>query len=250
MWKDRKISVIFPTYAESRSVRMAIEQALETGVVDEVIVINNNAEPGTSEEIAKTSAREVFEVKQGYGHAIRRGLAEARGDLIIVSEPDGTFAGADIMKLLAYAGDFPVVFGTRTCTSLFARNEHANMSMAIRYGNVAVAKLIEVLFNASTLTDVGCTMRLFDRKAVLQVMPACRSGGSDFGLELMLAVITSGIRWIQIPVFYKPRVGKSSVTGDIKKAVMLGLCMFTLVVRMRARTTVRLRRRNQVLSEV
>jgi len=247
--KNRKISVIFPTYAESGSVRRAIEQTAATKVVDEIIVVNNNAEPGTSEEIAKTSAREVFEQKQGYGHAIRRGLAEARGDLIIVSEPDGTFAGADIMKLLAYADDFPVVFGTRTCTSLFAKNEDANMRLIIRYGNVVVAKLVEVLFNTSTLTDVGCTMRLIDRRALAAIFPSFESGGSDFGLEMMLHVIVSGIRWIQIPVFYKPRVGKSSITGDIRKAVMLGLRMSALVVRIRARTISRPRGRNQVLSE-
>ena len=39
-----------------------------------MLVVNNNAQPGTSEEVAKTDAREVFETKQGYGHATRRGL--------------------------------------------------------------------------------------------------------------------------------------------------------------------------------
>ena len=210
---------------------MSVEQALETGVVDEIIVINNNAEQGTSAEVAKTSAREVFEVKQGYGHAIRRGFSETRGDLIVVSEPDGTFTGKDILKLLAYADDFPVVFGTRTCTALYAGNEQANMRMFVRYGNVMIAKLIELLFNTVTLTDVGCTMRLFDRKALASIAPSFRSGGSDFGLELMLLTITSNIRWVQIPVSYRPRVGKSSVTGDLNKALALGLRMVVLVAR-------------------
>lgn len=231
MWKGKQVSVVFPTYAEKNSIRRAIEEVLATGWVDEVVVVNNNAASGTSEEVAKTPAREIFESKQGYGHAIRRGLQEAQGDLIIVSEPDGTFAGKDVYKLLVYSDDFPVVFGTRTCTSLFAKGEYANMGMLIRYGNVAVAKLVEVLFNTSTLTDVGCTMRLLDRKVLETVKPAFRSGGSYFGLELMLSVFTSGIGFIQIPVSYRPRVGKSSVTGDLDKAIKLGFQMVVLVLR-------------------
>ena len=52
-------------------------------------MINNNAAPGTSEEVARThGAREIHESRQGYGFAIRRGLREARSDYIIVCEPD------------------------------------------------------------------------------------------------------------------------------------------------------------------
>jgi hypothetical protein len=61
-----------------------------------------------------TRARVVRETAQGYGHALRRGLREATGDLVIMAEPDGTFVGRDVMKLLAYADDFEMVCGTRT----------------------------------------------------------------------------------------------------------------------------------------
>src|SRR5215469_7429966 len=101
MWWGRKVSIILPTYNEKDSIRASIEEFLATGVVDEIIVVNNNAVPGTSEEVAKTTAREVLEPRQGYGAAIKRGFREARGDLIIVSEPDGTFSARDVRKMLA-----------------------------------------------------------------------------------------------------------------------------------------------------
>ncbi len=114
MWQGKKISVIFPTYNEKDSIRAAVLDFFATGVVDEVIVVNNNAAPGTDEEVAGTGATLVYETKQGYGHAIRKGFEVAVGDGVIVSEPDGTFAGRDVVKLLAYAEDCDVVFGTRT----------------------------------------------------------------------------------------------------------------------------------------
>ena len=114
MWKSQFISVILPTYNEKDSIAGSIGEFFDTGLVDEVLVINNNAAAGTSEEVAKTAAREIHEPLQGYGNAIRRGFREARGDLIIVCEPDGTFFGKDVIKLLAFSDDFDVVYGTRT----------------------------------------------------------------------------------------------------------------------------------------
>ena len=75
VWRGNSVSVVLPTYNEKDSIRSVIRGFEAVGVVDEIIVVNNNAAPGTSEEVAPTSAREVVETRQGYGAAIRRGLA-------------------------------------------------------------------------------------------------------------------------------------------------------------------------------
>ncbi len=49
MWKGRTVSVILMTYAEKDSIRSVIEGFAATGVVDEIVVVNNNAQPGTAE---------------------------------------------------------------------------------------------------------------------------------------------------------------------------------------------------------
>lgn len=227
MWRNHRVSVILPTYNERDSIRDVIEQFFATGYVDEVIVVNNNAAEGTSEEVAKTRAREVFEPKQGYGAAIQRGLCEATGDYIVVSEPDGTFLGRDIIKLLAYAEDFDYVIGTRTSRELVWRG--ANMGFLLKWGNWAVGKMTEFLFNSTILTDVGCTMRLIKRQALETIQDQFTRTGNDFGLEMTLLVIVNGIRFMEIPVNYKRRVGQSSVTGSKWKAFLLGLSMIQLV---------------------
>lgn len=233
MWNGRTVSVVFGTYAEKDSIRGVIDDFFATGVVDEVVVVNNNAEPGTAEEVEKTAARQVFEPKQGYGHAYQRGLAEATGDLLILCEPDGTFLARDALKLLAFADDCDAVFGTRTTRELIW--EDANMGTLLKWGNWAVAKLVEVLFNTSHLSDVGCTYRLLTRETLEKIRPYFTVGGSHFGPELMLLVIASGARFVEVPVNYLPRIGTSSVTGDPVKAVTLGLQMIAYVLRFRLR---------------
>ena len=114
MWRGKTVAVILPTYNERDSIRAAAFDFRCDGLADEVIVVNNNAAPGTSEEVAGSGARELFEPRQGYGNALLCGIDNCYADLIVFAEPDGTFSGHDLLKLLAYSDDVPVVFGTRT----------------------------------------------------------------------------------------------------------------------------------------
>jgi len=227
MWKSQFISVILPTYNEKDSIAGVIGEFYDTGLVDEVLVINNNAAPGTSEEVAKTPAREIHEPLQGYGNAIRRGFREARGDLIIVCEPDATFFGKDVIKLLAFSDDFDVVYGTRTSEEFIWTG--ANMGFFLKWGNYAVAKMMEFLFNTVCLTDVGCTYRLIKRPVLREIEPHFTVGGSHFGPEMMLITVLKRLKIVQIPVNYRPRVGESAVTGDLVKAFFLGLKMIGMI---------------------
>jgi glycosyltransferase involved in cell wall biosynthesis len=241
MWHDKKVSVIFPTYNEKDSIRAAIQEFFAGGLVDEIVVVNNNAAPGTDEEVAGTGAKLIHEHAQGYGRAIWRGLKEATGDLLIISEPDGTFSGNDVIKLLAYSDDVPVVFGTRTVRVLVWRG--ANMGLFLKWGNYAVGKMMEFLFNTTILTDVGCTMKLFHRSAYERIAPQFSVGGSAFGPEMMLLTILNKIPFVEIAVNYRERVGKSSVTGSKVRAAFLGTEMILMILKYRILSWLRLRPR-------
>ena len=234
MWNDKKVSVVLMTYAERDSIRNVIDGFYATGMVDEVLVVDNNAQEGTREQVAMTQARLVHEPKQGYGHATRRGLLEASGDLIVVAEPDGTFLPDDLIKLLAYSANCDAVFGTRTTRELIWAG--ANMSGFLRWGNWAVAKLVEVLFNTTHLSDMGCSYRLWRRETARHIAERMTVGESHAGAEVLVLTIACGARFVEVPVNYLPRVGKSSVTGSPVEAVKVGLKMIELVLRTRLRT--------------
>jgi glycosyltransferase involved in cell wall biosynthesis len=234
MWNDQRVAVVLPTFNERGSIAGVIKGFEALGIVDDVIVVNNNAAPGTSDEVASTGAREVFEAAQGYGAAIRRGLREAKdADLICVCEPDGTFEPRDLHKLLPFTAECEVVFGSRTVSTYIWHG--ANMGWFLRWGNWAVAKMIEVLYNTVYLSDVGCTMRVLSRGVADAIEPCYTKNGSSFGLEQLVLVVSSGATFVQVPVNYRPRVGESAVTGDLSKAVRLGLEMIGIALRSRLR---------------
>ena len=59
MWNGKRVAVVLPTYNEKDSIADCVRRFEAEEAVDEVIVVNNNAAQGTSEEVATTGAREV-----------------------------------------------------------------------------------------------------------------------------------------------------------------------------------------------
>ena len=231
MFNGKIVSVILPTYNEKDSIQKVIQDFYAIPEVDEVIVINNNAAHGTSEEVAKTKAKEIIEPIQGYGSAIMRGFKEAKGDLLVVCEPDDTFAAKDIYKFLAFSEDVDIVYGSRTVSNFIWKG--ANMGFILKWGNWAVAKMLEFLFNTNYLSDVGCTYRIVKKDVIQSMLPHLKVKSNFFGPEMMVRGYLMKYKCIQIPVNYKERVGTSSVTGDIKKAIVLGFQMIILIIAMR-----------------
>lgn len=231
MYGSRRVTIVFPAYNEEPNIRQAVEDFFLAGVVDEVIVVDNNSRDRTAEEAGKTGARVVRETNQGYGHALRRGLKEATGDLVILAEPDGTFMGRDVLKLLAYADDFDMVCGTRTTRELVW--EQANMGWFLRIGNWTVAKILQFLFDGPSLSDCGCTLRLTHRHALERIQDGLTVGGSHFLPEMVILGLKRNLRIIEIPVNYRGRVGESKITGNLRGTLQTGFRMIALILRLR-----------------
>ncbi|MEA2037375.1 MAG: glycosyltransferase family 2 protein [Nanoarchaeota archaeon] len=228
MWKKKKVSVVFPAYNEEENIKNSIEDFFSTKVVDEIIVVDNNSKDRTASEVKKTKAKLVSEKRQGYGWANRRGLSEATGYYIITAEPDGTFIGKDVIKLLVYADDFEVVFGTRTSKELIWKG--AKMNWFLRFGNLFVAKLLEYIHNGPCLTDVGCSMKLIKRDALDKIRGKFTVGGSHFSPEFMVLAIKNKLKCAEIPVNYKSRIGESKITSNFWKSLKLGLVMIGSII--------------------
>ena len=225
------MSVVLPAYNEEQGIREAVNSFFATNVVDEVIVVNNNSTDGTVEEALKTRATLVHEHSQGYGAALTRGLKEATGDYIILAEPDGTFDSNDVIKLLSYAIDFDLVCGTRTTRELIW--SEANMGWFLRFGNIVVAKWLEVLHNTCSLSDCGCTLRLIHRESLQMFLPFLTVKGSHFLPEMVILARKCGLRIVEIPVNYRGRKGLSKITGTLKGTLKTGTNMIILITRYR-----------------
>lgn len=228
MWNGKSVSVVLPAFNEEIHVRQAVEEFFASSVVDEVLVVDNNSTDRTASEARTAQARVVREIRQGYGAALRRGLREATGDLVVLSEPDGTFVALDILKLLAYCEEFDLVLGTRTTREMIWKG--ANMRWHMRTANAGVAKFLELLHNTPSLSDCGCTLRLIRKEALRKILPHLTVTGSHFLPEMVLLARKFDLRMVEIPVNYRSRKGVSKITGSLRKAASTALRMIGLIL--------------------
>lgn len=227
MYLKKKVSVVIPAYNEERAIGKTVKD-FSKPYVDEIIVVDNNSTDRTAKLAKKAGAKVILEKKQGYGFAIQRGLREASGDVIIITEADQTFRGNDMKKLLVFIEDADMVVGTRTCMELVSKD--ANMGLYLRFGNIFIAKALELFYGDVRLTDVGCTFRAIKRESLKKIVNKFRVGGSHFSPEMVLEALKSGLKVVEVPVNYGKRVGKGKITSAGKwKAFKVGLRMLWLI---------------------
>lgn len=231
VFRDKKVSLIFPAYNEEKNITHAIQDFNNIGVFDEILVVDNNSNDNTARFAKGKHVRVIKELKQGYGFALQRGLREAKGDYIVLCEPDNTFNANDTLRLLAYIHAYDMVAGTRTNTHYIQKG--ANMGFFLRIGNITVAKLLQFLYHTNSLTDCGCTLRVLRAPLVKKILPRLTVGASHFLAHLVVQTALVNGSILEIPVDYRTRVGVSKITGSFKKSVQVGLRMILAILKNR-----------------
>lgn len=226
----KKISLIIPAYNEAGSIGYVINDFKSK--VDEIVVVDNNSEDDTA-KLARKLGAEVFQGSfKGYGEALRVGMEKAVGDILILTEADGSFTSRDLGKILEYLKDADMVVGTRTTKQMI--EQAANMSPFLRWGNIIAAKLIELLWwkrHQPRLTDIGCTYRGVWKDAYSKVRDRLKTDGPGFSPEMIIELMNFNMRIIEIPVTYHGRLaGVSKFSGSFFIVVSTGLRMLKLII--------------------
>ncbi|MBZ0253392.1 MAG: glycosyltransferase family 2 protein [Candidatus Methylomirabilis sp.] len=233
MWKGNKVSVVIPAYNEEETIAAVVGAFKKNEYVDEVLVVNNNSKDRTDEEARSAGARVVLETNPGYGNALRRGMEDAEGEIMVLTEADGSFSAGDVVKFLAYIEDAGMVIGTRTTRQMLGQG--ARMNFIIRLANIGVAKLFELFWfftNETRFSDVGCTYRALWKSTYRQIRAGLTATGPEFSPEMMAEVIRCRIKVIEIPVRYGPRLGgESQHSGTYFKLTRTALKMLRVLVR-------------------
>jgi len=241
MYNGKTVSIVFPAYNEEKGIEKAVKEFQSIQVIDKVYVINNNSKDNTEALARQAGALVINETKQGYGNALRRGLKEADTDYIVLCEPDATFIGKDINKLLSYASEFKMVMGTRTTRELIWKA--ANMGWFMRKGNYVVGKFLELVFNGPSLSDCGCTFRLIQKDLAKEMNPFLTVGASHFLPEMVILALLMEAPIIEIPLNYRGRIGESKITGSLKGTIITGVMMIVTIFRYWAKTLLGFRKK-------
>ncbi len=202
------ISVVIPALNEKEGIAQTISsvpmgELEEMGYGVQVLVVDNGSTDGTADLAMRAGADVVCQPKRGYGSALKAGFAEARGDIIVTGDADGTYPLHDIPRLVGVLVTENLDFLT---TNRFALMDEGAMSGRNRLGNAVLSLATRVLFRIDLL-DSQSGMWVF-RKVLLNRL-SVESDSMAFSQELKIeACCSSGCRWKEVPINYRPRLGK------------------------------------------
>lgn len=227
-----RTSVVIPCYNEAASIQGVIQDFAPH--VDEVLVMDNESQDGSAEIARREGAVVYSQPLDGYGDALKKGMDLASGDILILVEADGTFRAKDLGKFLEFLKDSDMTIGTRTTREMIEQG--ANMVGLLRWGNVVVGKLVEVLWwgHEPRFTDVGCTYRALWKETYQRIRPQLTRKDAAFSPEMMIEMLRVHGRVIEIPVsYYRRKGGESKHSGSLIHSIRTGLIMLNLIFRRR-----------------
>jgi len=231
--RDARVHVALTAFNDEEAIARAVRDFKRVPEVDRLVVVDNASRDGTARAATDAGAdRVVVEPVPGYGSCCMRALAEGAedADVVVLCEGDCTFSANDVRKLIAYLENADLVLGTRATQEL--RERGTQMDWLINPANQAMAKLVQLRFWGTRLTDVGCTYRAMRVEAYRRLAPHLRVRGNHFSPHMFIEALKLDLRVIEVPVAFRRRVGESKGVGSNKlKAARVAIAMLGLVYR-------------------
>jgi glycosyltransferase involved in cell wall biosynthesis len=198
-----KLTVVMPVYNEQATLRQAIERVLAVPFEIELLCIDDGSQDGSRETLLELEKRHpqiralIQERNSGKGAALRRGIADARGDFVIVQDADLEYDPSDYKTLLdpLIQGKADVVYGSR----FLGGDPHRVLYFWHSVGNRILTLLSNCLTNIN-LTDMETCYKAF-RRVVIQSIPI-EEDRFGFEPEITIKVAKRRLRIYEVGISY------------------------------------------------
>jgi glycosyltransferase involved in cell wall biosynthesis len=201
-----KISVVIPAFNEEKAVGMVVEEVQRTlkGVDFEVIVVDDGSADKTYETAKKCGVKVIkHSSNKGKVAAIRTGIANSTGDIIVLTDADYTYPAEyipEFIKILDEGAD--MVLGSRIKKGL------GNIPFFNRIGNILFSMMISYI-GCVHITDGQTGYRAFRKKDFEKLDVNAR--GLEFETKMTVKAAKNGYNIVEVPVEYRPRIGRSKL---------------------------------------
>jgi len=219
------VAVIIPARNEAAALEHVLRE-IPRSHVQEVFVVDNGSTDATADVARQGGARVVSEPVAGYGRACLAGLAalDDTTDVVVFMDGDRSDYPEDLPLLLApiSEGRADLVIGSRT-----AHAQRGSLTPQQRFGNWLACRLLRWLYGVR-YTDLG-PFRAIRRDALRRLQ--MRDQAFGWTVEMQAKAAQVGLRAVEVPVRYRPRIGRSKISGTLSGTVRAGWGILSTIAR-------------------
>ena len=198
-----ELTVVLPCLNEAETLAVCIRKAKASiaglGIDGEVVIADNGSTDG-SQDIARAEGARVVDVPiRGYGAALTAGIADAKGEFVIMGDADDRYDLSNLGPFVeALRGGADLVMGNRFAGGI----EPGAMPALHRYlGNPVLTAVGRILFR-SPVKDFHCGLRGFRREAILEL--DLRTTGMEFASEMVVKATLNKLNIVEVPTTLSP----------------------------------------------
>ena len=202
-----KLSIIIPIFNEEKTIEKTMAEVLNSSIdfEKEIILIDDGSTDGTRGILEKYKLKHtvvLMDKNLGKGAAIRRGFAEATGDIILIQDADLEYDPKEYPIILQpiLGGYADVVYGSRFVT-VFPRR-------VLYFHHYAANQFLTFLSNVFTglnLSDMETGYKVFTKNVVKEILPCLKSKRFGIEPELTAQVAKHGFRVYEVGISYRGR---------------------------------------------
>jgi glycosyltransferase involved in cell wall biosynthesis len=226
--KEPAVYVIIPAFNESQSIGKVISDIPD--LVSETIVVNNASTDNTEKIAIEHGATVLRENRKGYGYSCLKGIEYLQTkanpeDIIVFLDGDYSDYPDEISLLIApvLESGFDMVIGSR----VLGIREQGSMLFQQIAGNWLATELIKLFYNVH-FTDLG-PFRAIKWKALEQIDMKDKTFG--WTVEMQVKAAKHKLKFTEVPVNYRRRIGVSKVSGTIYGTIMAGYKILLTIFR-------------------
>ncbi len=222
------VSVVVPAYNEAGAVEESLtelREVLQQSELDaEVVVVDDGSTDGTRDVLREIEGIRLIEHEQnrGYGTALKTGIRAAEGDIVVITDADGTYPPQYIPALLDALAGCHMAVAART-------GDEVRIPLLRKPAKWLLGRLASFLAQQK-IPDLNSGLRAFRRRDVMPLFGILPTGFS-FTTTITLAMLCNDMDVEYIPIDYRRREGRSKIrpiydTVQFVLLVLRTICLF------------------------